>query len=848
MICPKCGYDNDEFERVCASCSYDLSPVPPMPEDDGKNAEIDWPDEGPDGDSGEVDDNDRGGVEYDDDDDEDEGGVEYDEDEDNGGGVEYEDDEDDEGGVEHDDDEDDEGGVEYDEDEDDEGGVEYDEDDDEDSDDMSEGEEEELPPPPDDMGDGAAEDNNEDEVENPFDFGESDDEDEGEDEVEDEDEDEVDGIDYAKDDEEEGDGIEYDEDDDEEEEGDEILGDEGVDYEDEDEDAEDSDTDGADVELLDDHLFLGATATESIQLPVSTLKRHFVALGASGSGKTVFGKCVLEEATRNGIPSIIMDPQGDLASLILISSEEECEKHDVPLEILDEFREKAEVRIFTPASSKSIPLCINPLKTFPPDFSPEDAIRAFDTVSNSIASLLGYKSDSDAGKAASSFMYHILEMAWTNGSEIGDFKSLAKIVEHPDTLDIDDSSAIIKKKEREKLARKLRYLTMGLEKLLFSFGFPLDIDELFTPVEEGKVPVNVIYLNTLSSEAHKQFFIAVMGNELYNWMLTHPSKDVQALFYIDEVAPYIPPHPFNPPAKSILKLLFKQARKYGVSCMMCTQNPADVDYKALAQANTWALGRMMTPQDLKKVAGMLKAISSAEAEGILERLPVLKAGEFILLCPDVYDKAQQMKVRWLVTQHETMEAEALKDELTEEMLSYFKKRSKTIAALKKKEKEVVKEEEVPVEEPEGEVEDEDEEEEGFEEEGEAPEEPVEEETAMEETASEGPAEEPNPCAKCGKPLKAGATFCTKCGTPVKKAKKQRRPEKTEKCPKCGRKLRPTAKFCTGCGSKFVKVKSPRGSKISADGGKKKRFCTGCGNTLKPDATFCTKCGKKLGKK
>ncbi|NQT32894.1 MAG: DUF853 family protein, partial [Candidatus Omnitrophica bacterium] len=545
-------------------------------------------------------------------------------------------------------------------------------------------------------------------------------------------------------------------------------------------------------------IYLGRVGKRSVQLPIETLKKHLVALGASGSGKTVFGKCILEEATRNGIPSIIMDPQGDLASLILISSEEECEKHNIPLEILEEYREKAEVRIFTPASSRGIPLCINPLKTLPADFSPEDAIKALDTISNSIASLLGYKTDSDSGKAAAAYLYHVLEIAWESEFEVENFRTLANIVDKPETMDIDDSSDIIKSKEREKLARKLRHLTMGIEKLLFSFGFPLDMNELLTPVEEGKTPVNIIYLNTLSSEAHKQFFIAVVGNELYSWMLMHPSKEVQALFYIDEVAPYLPPHPFNPPAKGILKLLFKQARKYGVSCMMCTQNAADVDYKAMAQANTWALGRMMTPQDLKKVAGMLKSISSGEAESILNRLPTLKAGEFILVCPDVFDSAQQMNVRWLVTEHETLEAEVLKETIPDNILEYFDKKSKSMAAIKRKKK---------------------------------PEEKVEEKVEVAKETITAPKKR---CAKCKKPLKPDATFCTKCGTPVAGKKK----EKALACPKCKKKLRPGALFCNKCGTKMgAAEKKPQKPK--------RTFCNKCGNTLKPDAKFCTKCGKKF---
>ena len=52
---------------------------------------------------------------------------------------------------------------------------------------------------------------------------------------------------------------------------------------------------------------------KSVDLPASILRRHVAMLGASGSGKTVAAKVLIEEATLEGIPSIIVDPQGDLA-------------------------------------------------------------------------------------------------------------------------------------------------------------------------------------------------------------------------------------------------------------------------------------------------------------------------------------------------------------------------------------------------------------------------------------------------------------------------------------------------------------------------------------------------------
>src|SRR3970282_2032632 len=59
-----------------------------------------------------------------------------------------------------------------------------------------------------------------------------------------------------------------------------------------------------------------ATGTE-VAWPAESLRRHVAVLGSTGSGKTVLCKVIVEEAVRNGIPVLAVDPQGDIASLVL---------------------------------------------------------------------------------------------------------------------------------------------------------------------------------------------------------------------------------------------------------------------------------------------------------------------------------------------------------------------------------------------------------------------------------------------------------------------------------------------------------------------------------------------------
>jgi predicted transcriptional regulator len=419
---------------------------------------------------------------------------------------------------------------------------------------------------------------------------------------------------------------------------------------------------------------LGRAETDQseIELPASAFQRHFMTLGSSGSGKTVLCKCVIEEAVRNNIPVIIVDPQGDISSLAIKDDAQELEDHGTPLEIQEEYFSKARIAIFTPASNKAIPISINPFKSPSQDVPHEEAVQAIDITAASLTSFLGYDLNADAGRGAKAYIFTVLEHLWKARQKINSIDHLAHLVLNPPPKITGTLSSLVTKKESEEIARKLRFLTIGTSALLFQMGVNIDIS-LFMDRSDGKVPVNIIYLNTLTSENDKQFFIATLFKELYCWMLKNPSNELRMLFYVDEIAPYIPPYPRNPPPKNAYVLLFKQARKYGVGLVAATQNIADIDYKALAQVNTWCLGRMMTTQDLARVQKIIQSIDPAHAEAILKKLPSLRTGEFLMLSPDFYDDVVDFHVRWLVTKQLTLDERDLSQYVPPESRMFFEK-------------------------------------------------------------------------------------------------------------------------------------------------------------------------------
>lgn len=393
-------------------------------------------------------------------------------------------------------------------------------------------------------------------------------------------------------------------------------------------------------------------------LPVRALLRHAIALGSSGSGKTVFCKVVVEEAVRNGIPVIAIDPQGDLASLALgPPPDAELVAHGGDVALAHELRDKADVVVFTPASRKGVPLCADPVSADIRRLPPDERAHAISRTAARIAALLGYDLDSDEGGGVLAVLDRCLTELIDTGRPA---ENLAAVIDHLSHLGdaMDRYARYLDPKRIRAAIRRAARLDVGARRLLFHDGVPIDIDVLLgrsgpvTPT--GKTRVSVIYLNTLHAQEDKEFIVAAIADRLYSWMLHHPSPVPQALFYIDEVAPFIPPVR-KPSCKEDLELVFRQARKYGVGCLIATQNPGDVDYKALSQFGTWALGRLATRQDLKKVEPALRAVAGASTDSVVAELPGLKPGNLVVVAPDHYDAPRALATRRLVTAHETLD-------------------------------------------------------------------------------------------------------------------------------------------------------------------------------------------------
>jgi DNA helicase HerA-like ATPase/CRISPR/Cas system-associated exonuclease Cas4 (RecB family) len=406
-------------------------------------------------------------------------------------------------------------------------------------------------------------------------------------------------------------------------------------------------------------LVLGAMATgdSEVRMASSVLNTHVAVVGAAGSGKTWMAKVIVEEAIRAGIPVIAIDPQGDLVQFLSRRQDDL-----VPAQLRAGHRafwERAEPRVFTPGSSHGIRLALDPIRVADPASlqripkverrkEEEQAIKS--AVAANLTALANVGGETESQQT---FLYHLIDLLPMTGSIR--LRDVIAGLREPQALGIEEPDLLIKKQERERMARKLNAFVDGPAANLFSGGTRLDLDRMIAPTTPGRTPLNVIYLNALTDDAQKQFFVAALAAEVYRWMVTSlEAGDGQTnlLFYIDEARDYIPAGTRKPPAKEPLIRLFTQGRKFGVGCLLCTQSPRSVDYNVFGNCSTKIIGRLEAAQDAERVAEWFATTGPAPA-WIASRKGAEK-GSFVGRWPDIAPEleGQAFRSRVLYSTHE----------------------------------------------------------------------------------------------------------------------------------------------------------------------------------------------------
>ncbi len=428
----------------------------------------------------------------------------------------------------------------------------------------------------------------------------------------------------------------------------------------------------------------GKPGVDQVTVGSGDLTTHGVIVGMTGSGKTGLALVMLEEALLAGIPVLALDPKGDLGNLALVfpdlapaSFRPWINESDAQAEGLspDDFAAKtatawkdglaaagigperlqalcdaADVTIYTPGSGAGVPLNVIGSLRAPALSWDTDAEAIRDEIEGTVTSLLalvGINADPLSSREHV-LLANLLETAWRGGLDL-DLGGLIGQIANPPIrkLGVFDIDQFFPEKDRIELAFRLNALVASPTFAAWGEGAALDVQSLlFHP--DGKARAAIVYLAHLSDQ-ERQFVVTLVLSKLVTWMRGQAgTPDLRVLAYMDEVAGYVPPTA-APPAKKPILTILKQGRAFGCGLVLSTQNPVDLDYKAMSNAGTWLVGRLQTENDKVRVLeGLRSAAGGTDVAALDAAIGGLAKRQFLL----VSAKASQPRLlgsRWAMS-------------------------------------------------------------------------------------------------------------------------------------------------------------------------------------------------------
>ena len=430
-------------------------------------------------------------------------------------------------------------------------------------------------------------------------------------------------------------------------------------------------------------LSAGRLTENLVMYDAKDLVTHGVCVGMTGSGKTGLCLALLEEAAIDSIPALVIDPKGDMANLLLtfpnlsaaeflpwINADDAARVNQSVEQFaagqaetwkkglaqwgqderrIQKLRASADFVVYTPGSTAGTPISVLNSFACPAAAILEDREATADLITSATSGLLGLigVTADPISSREHILISNIIQHNWKQGQDT-DIASLIRSIQTPpfERVGAFVTDSFFPAKERYELALKLNNLLAAPGFGGWLEGEPLDVARfLHTP--EGRPRISIFSIAHLS-EAERMFFVTLLLNQVVAWMRTQPgTTSLRALVYMDEVAGYLPPVA-DPPSKKPLMLLFKQARAFGVGVLLATQNPVDLDYKALSNAGTWFVGRLQTPQDIERlVKGM--GGSAGESEEDL-RKTIAALGKRVFLMKNIHENALEIfQTRWCLS-------------------------------------------------------------------------------------------------------------------------------------------------------------------------------------------------------
>lgn len=427
-----------------------------------------------------------------------------------------------------------------------------------------------------------------------------------------------------------------------------------------------------------------AVTSKPVKYDPADLTTHAVVTGMTGSGKTGLCIALLEEAALQGIPAILIDPKGDLTNLLLhfpdlapqdfqpwidpevarrtgktieqaaqeasLAWRRGLQEWGIPQERLRVLQNSVRFAVFTPGSHAGIPVSVLSSLAAPdlPWHENREILR--ERIAGTVTALLGlvgYEELDPLRSREHVLLSNIFEYAWGKGKSLDLTELILQIQTPPfNKLGALPVDTFFPEKDHMELAMVLNNILAAPAFEAWREGQSLDVSSLLY-TEDGSPRHSVFYLAHLS-DTERMFFVTLLLSAVETWMRKQSgTSSLRAILYMDEIFGYLPPQR-NPPSKQPLLRMLKNARAFGLGLLLATQNPVDVDYKALSNAGTWFIGKLQTEQDKNRLLDGLESAAGGISRGVFDKL-ISSLGKRVFILHNVHAKAPELfQTRWVM--------------------------------------------------------------------------------------------------------------------------------------------------------------------------------------------------------
>lgn len=369
----------------------------------------------------------------------------------------------------------------------------------------------------------------------------------------------------------------------------------------------------------------GLRSRQPFTVTLDRLTKHTFITGASGSGKTVLIRHLVEQCALRGVSAVVLDPNGDLAGLGDRPDPPPGDGNDERRHEAERYFADTDVVVWTPGLTAGRPLMFHPL----PDFAAvrDDTDVYNRTLTAAVAALAphaGVQERKSQRKVQQiSILRRTLDLYVRDGGR-GLAGFIGLLSELPD--------GVANYRAGAKLAAEMAdtlEAASDSDPLFGETGEPVDPGILFTPAPGKRARISVISMTGLDEGSPRETFVSRLQMAVFGWFKANPVRDRQlgGLLVMDEAQSFVPA---SGQAASVetTKTLVSQVRKYGLGLVFATQTPKNLHNVVPGNAAIQFIGRLTVPAQLQAAEQMAQARGgSLDALGRLGPGVFFAAGE-----------------------------------------------------------------------------------------------------------------------------------------------------------------------------------------------------------------------------